>query len=160
MSTVAIRSAIWPQDRQAALAFIDGSQAYEHAIEPDRRLDDTVAAEFFDELMRRVAEKKGAVFVAERDGRAVGWGVVYPELNDPYVMAEERRFALISELFVEEGLRGTGIGSALIAACEAWAREHGFGVMMIGVLPGNTRADTLYRSRGFSPYALTLRKRI
>ena len=33
---VTIRDAIWPQDRDALLSFIDGSQRYEHAIEPDR----------------------------------------------------------------------------------------------------------------------------
>jgi GNAT superfamily N-acetyltransferase len=160
MSGVVIRPARLPEDKPALLSFIDGSQAYEHAIEPDRRLDGDVAEEHFVRLGAKVAERRGATFVGEVDGRVVGWGVVHPEENDVYVIAEERSFAYIAELFVEERLRGTGIGRGLIAACENWARANGFAVMMIGVLPGNTRADRIYRREGYAPYALTLRKRI
>jgi GNAT superfamily N-acetyltransferase len=153
-----IRSARLPDDKSAILSFIDGSQSFEHAIERDRRIDPSVAEEFFAIITARVAERDGAMLIAEEDGRAVGWGVVYPEENDVYVVAGQRTYAYISELFVEERLRGRGIGRALMAACEAWARRRGLGVMMIGVLPGNTRADAIYRRAGYAPYALQLRK--
>ena len=68
MSAVTIRDAEWPRDEAAALALIDGLQRYEHAFEPNRRIDAAVAAEYRDVLMKAVAEKGGIVRVAEADG--------------------------------------------------------------------------------------------
>jgi len=153
-----IRPARLPQDKPAILAFIKGLQEFERAIEPDRRVDAPVADEFFAIIVPRVAERGGAILIAEEKGAAVGWAVVYPEENDVYVLAAERTYAYVSELFVVERVRGSGVGRALLAACEDWARAKGIGVMMIGVLSGNARADAIYRQSGFEPYAAQLRK--
>ena len=152
-----IRPARLPQDKPAILSFIQGLQVFEHAIERDRRTDAVVAEEFYSEITSRVQKRVGQILIAEDEGRAVGWAVVYPEENDIYVDAMERTFAYISELFVLEDRRGNGVGRALIAECEKWARDRGIGVMMIGVLSGNARADVIYRRAGFAPYALQLR---
>jgi len=159
MSGFTIRDAQWPLDRQAALGFIMGLQRFEHAIEPDRRLDDAVAEEFFVELMARVKTRQGRVFMADGEaGEALGWAVAYVETNDIYVIAEERRFGYISELYVVEAARSTGVGRALIAVCENWALAQGLKVMVIGVLAANTRAFGIYRRTGYTPYATQLRK--
>jgi ribosomal protein S18 acetylase RimI-like enzyme len=158
MSAFTIRDAVWPQDEAAALSFIDGSQAYEHAFEPNRRLDGRVAAEFLPVLMKAMADHHGIARMAERDGRAIGWVVAWPEDDDLYVIAQERRIVYISELFVAEEARGQGVGRALIGHCEDWARAQGIGLMHIGVLPGNTRAVAIYRRAGYATYALRLRK--
>lgn len=155
---VSIRGAVWPADKAAAISFIDGLQRYEHAVEPNRRTDATVAAEYFDVLMDAVAEHHGIVRIAEADGRAIGWAVAWHELDDMYVVAEERRFVYISELYVEEAARGTGVGRSLIAACDDWARAEGVVIVKIGVLTRNERAEAVYRAAGFEPYALRLRK--
>jgi GNAT superfamily N-acetyltransferase len=153
-----VRIARLPDDEEAILSFIDGMQLFEHAIEPDRRIDATVAKEFFVEIFARVQSRGGAVLVYEGDGVLVGWAVVYRDENDIYVRSEERAFALISELFVVEGARGRGIGKALIAACEDWARAHGMNVVMISVLRNNRRAEGIYRAAGFETYYTGLRK--
>lgn len=160
MSAFHVRDAELPRDRPAFLEFIMGSQRFEHAFEPNRRLDDTVAADYLEPLLRKVAETGGRIAVAE-DGRArtLGWGVVLEAQDDIYVIASERRFAYIAELFVVEAARGTGVGRALIAACEAWARAQGHSVMQIGVLPGNARARAIYERAGYSPYGLQLRRK-
>jgi GNAT superfamily N-acetyltransferase len=158
MSAFAIRDAQWPQDRQAALGFIDGLQRFEKQFEGNRRVDATVAAEFFDVLMGQVADHGGIVRVAESGGSAAGWAVAWPEMDDVYVVAEERRFVYISELFVAEDMRGAGIGRALIASCEDWAKTQGIGVIQIGVLPGNLRAAEIYARADYAPYATRLRK--
>jgi GNAT superfamily N-acetyltransferase len=158
MSALSIRAARLPDDRDAILAFIDGLQHFEHTIEPDRRIDAAVAAEFFDQLMGRVKSDGGAALIAEEEGRAIGWAVVLPQENDVYVVAEERRYAYISELYIDEDARGAGVGRALVAACEDWARARGFPLIKIGVLPGNVRAEKIYRLLGYDTYALSLRK--
>ncbi|MGH6871432.1 MAG: GNAT family N-acetyltransferase [Rhizomicrobium sp.] len=160
MMKFVIRDAIWPQDRAAARSFIDGSQKFEKTFEPNRRVDSTVASEYFDVLIDAAANHGGIVRIAEAGGRAAGWVVAWIELDDPYVLAEELRYAYISELFVEEDFRGMGIGRALIGECEAWGRAQGTRVMQIGVLPGNDRAAKIYGRAGYAPYGWRLRKYI
>jgi len=159
MSAVHIRECDLARDRHALLTFITGSQHYEHAIEPNRRLDPQVSEEYLTRILSLLGERAGRIFVATDDtNRAVGWGVVVEQDDDIFVIAEERRHAYIAELFVVEPLRGTGAGRALIGACEDWARARGLTVMQIGVLPGNTRAHEIYRRQGYADYGIQLRK--
>lgn len=158
---IQIRPARLPDDKPACLSFIDGLQAFEHAFEPDRRLDATVAAEHFAKLERELAEKGGAIFVAEGpDGAAQGWAVVHENELPGFVIAAERRTAYIAELYLVEAARGHGGGRALIAACEDWARGRGIGSVMIGVLAGNRGAHTVYAKAGYGDYAIELRKKL
>jgi len=146
------------EDMTAALSFILGSQQYEHVFEPDRRLDSAVADEHFAALMKRVAENKGRVLIAEQNGRAIGWAVFLVEENAVFVIEEQRMCGYIAELFVNENARGLGVGRALIAACEEEARRLGLGHIKIGVLVKNNRAADIYVRAGYSPYTLALRK--
>jgi GNAT superfamily N-acetyltransferase len=156
--TFRIRDFDLAKDKPAALSFIMGSQQFEHTVEPDRRLDPLVAEDFFPVLMKRVAEQRGRVFVAEQDGAAIGWAVFTVDQNQLYVTAEQRTHGYIAELFVGEAARGAGIGRALIAACEDEARRQGLGHIMLGVLTKNTRAAKIYAEAGYGPYASELRK--
>jgi ribosomal protein S18 acetylase RimI-like enzyme len=154
-----IREADLARDKPALLSFIMGSQVFEYAIEPNRRLDEPVAAEHFDKLTAHLAEHGGVMFVAEDDGGALlGWSVVGEIKGEAFVVAEERNFAYIFELFVVEGTRGQGVGRALIAPCEEWAKAKNFKTIQIGVLAGNHRAAKIYREAGYSDYAIELRK--
>jgi GNAT superfamily N-acetyltransferase len=159
MSAVRIRHAQWPRDEDAAREFIMGSQHFEHAVEPNRRLDPPVASEHLAKLKDDVARHGGCFLVAVDDtDRALGWAVAHEDDDDAYVLPQERRFVYISELFVVEAARGTGVGRVLIAACEDWARRRGIGVMHIAVLSANTRAAGIYTQAGYAPYSLRLRK--
>jgi GNAT superfamily N-acetyltransferase len=152
----AIREARLPADKPAILSFIDGIQQFENPIEPDRRVDARVAEEYYAEIPALAA--KGAAFIAEEAGKALGWALVYRDSNEVYVVEDERTIANIRELYVDEQARGRGVGQMLISACEDWARAQGLKVVLIGVLPGNGRALKIYQDAGFSPYALQLRK--
>lgn len=159
MNEFRIRQAKFPDDKDAALEFIMGSQKFEHELEPNRRLDPPVAEEHFARLAAEVTRRNGRIFIAEGPaGNRLGWGVAHERENDIFVVAEERLCGYIAELYVVEAWRGKGIGQALIRACEDWARSRGLKAMMIGVLAGNSRARRIYEASGFSPYAVELRK--
>lgn len=153
-----VRPADPKRDRAAMLSFVDGLQAFEHAMEPNRRLDATVAADHLGVLDKRLAERGGAIFFAEDDGGPLGWAVVHETLDDLYVIETERRMAYIDELYLIDRARGLGAGRALITACEGWAKGRGIGVIMIGVLDKNGRAHAIYNAAGYDDYALQLRK--
>ncbi|MGD0143379.1 MAG: GNAT family N-acetyltransferase [Rhizomicrobium sp.] len=146
------------KDKAAALAFIMGSQHYEHRFEPDRRLDAEVAEEFLPEILKRVAAQRGRIFVADEDGIAIGWAVFTVEQNMLYVVEAERTHGYIAELFVTETARSHGIGRALIAACETEARRQNLRQIMIGVLTKSTRTAEIYARAGYGPYSSELRK--
>ena len=59
-----IRAARLPEDKPALLGFIMGLQLFENAIEPDRRIDASVAEEFYAVITDRIARKNGCILIA------------------------------------------------------------------------------------------------
>ena len=152
-----IRAARLPDDEPEILSFIWGLQKFENAFEPNRRLDPAFATEHWADV-RIQAAARGALFIAESDGPAVGWAFVLEEPGDLFVVERERRHGFVAELFVEASARGEGHGRALIAACEDWTRARGMAVLIIGALSGNDKAAAMYQRDGYAPYNLFLRK--
>lgn len=64
----------------------------------------------------------------------------------------------ISDLAVAPGCDGRGIGSALLAFAEDWAKQHRCRHLTLAVFPGNARARTLYERHGFGLDLLRLAK--
>ncbi len=60
----------------------------------------------------------------------------------------------VHDIAVIPGLRGQGVGQALLAALEAHARRHGCCKLTLEVLSGNTRGLRSYEQYGFEQYAL------
>jgi RimJ/RimL family protein N-acetyltransferase len=52
-------------------------------------------------------------------------------------------------MMVDSEWRGRGVGSALMEACIAWARQHGAHKLVLEVWPHNATATALYRKYGF-----------
>jgi [ribosomal protein S18]-alanine N-acetyltransferase len=52
-------------------------------------------------------------------------------------------------MLVDREWRGRGVGSALLQAAIAWAREHGLHKLSLEVFAHNTSAIALYRKCGF-----------
>ena len=156
--TFLIRDFDLARDKAAALLFIEGSQAYEHEVEENRRLDAAVANDYLPVLLEEIAAKRGRIFVAERDGVAIGWAGVTREEHPVFVIEAARAFGYITELFVAAAARGSGVGQALMSACEAEARRCGLKQIVIGVLSANKRTADIYERAGFQPYTAELRK--
>ena len=110
MSDVTIREGRGPEEHALYAGFIDALQAYEHAMEPDRRIDPRAGADYLPVLLTRVKEHDGKIFVAEIDGRPVGWAVFHCDDGANYLVPEERRSGLVAELYLEEAARGRGLG--------------------------------------------------
>lgn len=55
----------------------------------------------------------------------------------------------VSDLACATGRDRQGIGAALLAHAEDWARQHRCAHLTLAVFPGNARAIALYESRGF-----------
>ena len=147
-----------PDDEPAILSFIQGLQDYELGFENNRRRDSSFVVDHWRDAEARCAEKHGAMFIAEQDGKKVGWISAYEEHGELFIAEPERRHGFIAEIFVREDARGQGHGKALIAACEGWSRERGHKCLMIGVLAKNAHAIRAYEGAGYAPYTVLMRR--
>jgi [ribosomal protein S18]-alanine N-acetyltransferase len=80
--------------------------------------------------------------VADCSGKVAGFAVVS--------WLRQEAGAEVEGLFVERDRRRQGVGSALIAACMAWAAKAGASRVRLEVRASNTAAHALYRRYGFS----------
>jgi GNAT superfamily N-acetyltransferase len=154
-ATVSIRPAR-PDDRQfvrnLASRLVDGFDAPSHRtkaelIEGDRRALET----WFDRLTDgssaelQSAKADEAMLIAERGGVPAGCAYLVT-LVDYFT---ERTHAHLSVLAVAKDAEGQGVGSALLEACEQWARSRGSDRLTLSALVTNGRARALYERKGF-----------
>lgn len=93
------------------------------------------------------------IFIAEDDD---GTPVALLHLQKGQDMLSGKPTMHISDLAVPASHEGRGIGRALLAWAEDWAREHGAAALTLNVFPGNTRARALYERNGYQTDLLRL----
>jgi GNAT superfamily N-acetyltransferase len=95
---------------------------------------------------QRLARREDArVFVAEdEDGGIAGWTHVYVEY-----LLESDNGAELGGLVVADGSRGRGVGRALLAAAEEWARERGCRYVRVRSKVERTAAHAFYEHVGY-----------
>ncbi len=59
------------------------------------------------------------------------------------------RHGHVSDIVVAPAAEGRGVGAALMAAAETWARERGFRLLSLHVFDANVRAQALYERLGY-----------
>jgi GNAT superfamily N-acetyltransferase len=95
-----------------------------------------------------------AVFIAEGpDGEPAGAATI--ERNAHFTGAPQ---AYLGELVVAEAAEGRGAASALLAAVEAWAREHGARLLALETGTRNARARAFYERHGYDAESIKLIK--
>lgn len=98
-----------------------------------------------------------ALYVAaDDDGRPVGF-IHLTTVDDYYTNSA---VAHIGDVIVTPAAGGSGVGSALIAFAEKWARERGFALLTLHVFTQNERARALYRRLGFQEEWMRCIKRL
>jgi ribosomal protein S18 acetylase RimI-like enzyme len=89
-----------------------------------------------------------AVLVAEVEGRVAGFvQVLLRRPPEHPSMLKPRLLGYVRELGVSEDARGTGLGSQLLEAAEAWACLAGAQAMMVDTGARNLQAQRFYRAR-------------
>lgn len=93
-----------------------------------------------------------AVFVSESAaGQVVGFVSV-----SRIVHFTSESHAYIGELAVAAAAEGRGIGGALVAAAEGWARDGGYRVIALDTGAANARARGFYAHRGYAEESVKL----
>ena len=96
--------------------------------------------------------QKTMVLVAEDDqGDLLGFATVS---HSTHFTGQPQ--AYIGELASSAAAEGRGVGTALVGACEAWAREQGYTILTLSTGAGNGRALRFYHHLGFRDEDITL----
>ena len=135
-----------PSDRtfvlNLAARLVDGFDAPSHRTKPELIEGDRRALEAWFDAPPKPDE---AMLIADLDGSPAG--VAYLVTLVDYF--NERPHAHLSVLAVEKAAEGRGVGSALLTACEQWARSKGSDRLTLSALVTNARARALYERKGF-----------
>ena len=119
----------------AAVASLTGELGYPATTEE--------MAARIDAILQRPGEHALLVAV-DVDDVPIGW--IHVERLDTL---ETPPMAGIAGLVVGEGSRSDGIGTALLAAGEAWARDQGLGVIQVRSRTTRERAHRFYERAGY-----------
>ena len=104
----------------------------------------TTAEETVERLRSVSRYSEHAVFVAEANGKLVGWVHVFMR---PSLTTEHS--AEIAGLVVDEHCRGRGIGQALMSQAERWAMEQGCRMVTLRSNLKRLRAHAFYERLGY-----------
>lgn len=97
-----------------------------------------------------LADETAVILVAERDGDALGYTAFYP--------GEQTGVANLPVAGTRPGLRGTGIGVALVEHALHQAQLAGFETVQLDWRSTNLLASRFWPKRGFRPTHLRLRR--
>lgn len=103
-------------------------------------------------LKRRIRGRKGVCFVAEADGKLVGYttgGLASVEKWRPVKRSE------LDNLFVADGYRNNGVGPKLIVAFREWSQKKGVDRIFLLAVAQNKDALRFYEKNGFKPHLVT-----
>lgn len=125
-------------------------------LPPWRRRHECIAG-IRKDLSRHLEEQpaNSFLFVAEDDG---GERVGFIHLQKTQDFFTGHTNCHISDLAVAPVHEGKGVGRALLAHAETWAREHRCMLVTLAVFPGNERARALYEANGYGADLLRLAK--
>jgi putative acetyltransferase len=82
-------------------------------------------------------------FVVEKDGKLIGGAGIAPLENGPADVCELQKMYFLPEA------RGTGMGSAMMDTCLAFAKQAGFTQCYLETMSYMEAAQKLYRKSGF-----------
>lgn len=110
---------------------------YRQASEPDR------IRKF---LLDRFDHNQSVIFVAEKDGVAIGFTQLYPSFSSGRLA----RTYVLNDLFVDPAVRRAGAGTALLQAAADYARRVGALRLVLSTELTNTAAQILYEKLGWN----------
>ncbi|HKO36884.1 MAG TPA: GNAT family N-acetyltransferase [Solirubrobacterales bacterium] len=115
--------------------------AYQRFYEAEQ-IDEERNRAFFRRFL--APSEDGLLIGARGDGRLTGYACLYWHFSS----TEACESVLMNDLYVDEGVRGQGVGRALIEASVEVARERGVPFVEWSTAPDNRTAQRLYDSLG------------
>ncbi|MBX9949483.1 MAG: GNAT family N-acetyltransferase [Candidatus Obscuribacterales bacterium] len=135
-------------------------QEFERELVSHRLPGEEIAERYIQALLQRKKEGSAEIFVAEVDGKAVGFLSVLlsekldADLNEPIELA------YLSDIVILKEYRKGGIGEALVKSAEKYAISKNAMYLSANVLANNKGGRALYGKSGFNEYELLMLKKL
>jgi ribosomal protein S18 acetylase RimI-like enzyme len=134
---LSIRQARIDDLNQVAQLFNSYRQFYEQA--PDLALAKTF-------LTERINKQQSVIFVAENsENKLIGFCQIYPS----FCSVAAAKIGVLYDLFVDNSVRKTGAGRALMLAAHEYAANNGMARLDLTTAKDNLKAQALYESLGW-----------
>ncbi|WP_298738570.1 GNAT family N-acetyltransferase [uncultured Chitinophaga sp.] len=104
---------------------------------------DPAGAEAF--IADRLRNRESVIYLAQDQGRPIGFTQLYPF----FTSVGMKRAWVLNDLYVSEEYRNRGVGRALIAAAQDFARSTSAKWIMLQTYTSNVNAQALYEKLGF-----------
>ncbi|MEZ4223251.1 MAG: GNAT family N-acetyltransferase [Polyangiaceae bacterium] len=126
-----------------------------HAVDPDRFfLPNQVESGYAWWFERELARKEARLFVAEAEGRILGYAYGTLEERDWNLLLDSH--GAVHDIFVVEDARKTGVGELLVNALVSELEAMGAARILLGTMVSNTPAQRLFARCGFRPTMLEM----
>ncbi len=102
-----------------------------------------------------LADPRTLVLVGTIDSQPVGYAVARVD-----TLPDGTRLGVTSDLFVEAGARGVGVGEGLMDHVVAWLREQGCVAVDAVALPGDRATKNFFEGAGLSARLLVMHRKL
>jgi len=147
-----------PEDYEALCEIIDEVDALHREHLPHIFQKPAGPVRERDYLLGLMADDEAGLFVAELEGRLVGFVDVIVRDTVPLPLLVPRRVAIVDNLAVQAGHRRSGIGQALMETAQEWAAARGATSIELNVYAFNQAAIAFYQRLGYQTHSFRLRR--
>jgi GNAT superfamily N-acetyltransferase len=146
------------QDREALRELVLQLHETMRPFDPDLSPGPQIIDAYFAQLLNRQKRSRGAIFVAEDDGRLVGHVCINGLMTALDRDERPDAYSFMVELYVDPAYRSKGIGALLVKEAESYARRLGAYKMELNVFAGNGPAIRFYERMGYKPRVIVMSK--
>lgn len=140
-------------DKKWLIELIEELHDYLIPLDPERRMRRQLeyGKNEIDSLVRDVAQKDGIIYVAEIDGRVVGFvaGTISSSKPDDLLGYLPAKRGRVQELFVDEKYRGRKVGKLLMDKIEDYFKQQDCDFIRAEVFEPNNHAYSFYTKLGY-----------
>jgi len=105
------------------------------------------------DIKKKIVNSKGIKFYVEKDNEEVARAYLYLMNNDLH----DKPFSFMEDVFVDESLRGQGIGSKLVTKLIEEAKNQGCYKLICTSRNSKPRVHSLYEKIGFKDWGKEFR---
>lgn len=148
-------------DSEQFIAIVRDLQEFEVALYDRMMPAEEIGDWYASALQARCKEEDGALLVAEKDGKLVGYATIFTNVEQRGEIDEVVfTYGEISHIAVSPESRGSGAGKLLMEECERRTRSAGRKWLRLNVLANNVSARSIYEHLGFRDHLITMEKQL
>jgi GNAT superfamily N-acetyltransferase len=129
---------------------------YHAALDPGYTMVDDAEQRWIDYIAPKFEDADWFVVVAEQHGEIIGYAIAMVREHPPIFVSRLNGF--VETIAVRSDCRGRGVGSALVAAAEAWCWSRGVPEITVRIDERNPASKALFAAAGFEPWVVVRRK--